>query len=391
MSIPTIPTTSRSGTSSTLTIPIPPGVALISGPENFDRGLNCTTSITRCLSGSVNQPYYTKEAVSTFQEYMLVKYPLLQNVSGNGDCMFFAIIHQMRGLTHGLIDERHLRRTACTFILTHIDQFEPFWQNEAVEKFTSLTDRENRLMDSLLYCGSLELHALAIILGHPIAVWEKNEIGDLRMKPELILPQPHRMRAVVLHIFHSGEHYQSVCFRDGRYGPNTPAHVTFGSIVEFLIEPSEHEALPTGRAGSPINSLDCAADVRSVVEIDCGIGVGLSSPGDDDITYVGIKFALACSTIDLTRCSGPQELEQLDVLKDRKIPLLTWELAKGSLAKAGGGSGQDVSSCLFKTYLAEQELRSRPDEIIFEHYDIPMTRRKFSCLRPRKWLNDEVC
>lgn len=132
------------------------------------------------------------------------------SIPSDGDCLYKAISHQLETKFKKSITVDELRSKVAEYILQNKDEFMPFLSNP--ETYEMLTETEfeeycDKIKNTKVWGGQLEIRALANCLNHPITVIQATgpeaiEQGSEFTGPPLIISY-HR------HMYSLGEHYNS--------------------------------------------------------------------------------------------------------------------------------------------------------------------------------------
>eukprot|EP00899_Mesostigma_viride_P027824 jgi/Mesvir1/8226/Mv12512-RA.1 len=120
----------------------------------------------------------------------------VQEVAGDGNCMFRSIMDQLEG---SMGDHARCRRLVMDYIESHKDDFAPFVEDdEPFDKYVA------RLRRDASWGGNLELQAASLVFQVNINIHQdENPVWEIRNFP------PGKAR--VLHLsYHDGDHYNSV-------------------------------------------------------------------------------------------------------------------------------------------------------------------------------------
>jgi hypothetical protein len=227
--------------------------------------------------------------------------------------------------------------------------------------------------------------AIAIVIGHPVAVWERGENQNLQMRPTLVLPRAGDMHKSVLHIFHEGVHYQSVVFQKGSYGSNTVSHVSISTIAGALDDEDVFIAISDiSGADSNVGDSRGSPPRASSAGGEGGRGGGATY----DCRKIAIDFLQQdCTIVDEYRCMGPQEIchFQDEIPDDRTIVVADTRPSRRRRPSSATGD----SESLLRNYLVPTPPVNQ-DEILFTHFNIPVNKGTILRLRDKQWINDEV-
>ena len=126
---------------------------------------------------------------------------VIYEVSSDGNCLFYAIAHQMECTDRRRISSDGLRKLCAKYLKSHADDFIPFFEESVV-----FSEYCNQIANTLHWGGSHEIRALSQALQVPITVIQsegENQIfGDSFPEPPLVLSY-HRHQHVL------SEHYNS--------------------------------------------------------------------------------------------------------------------------------------------------------------------------------------
>ncbi|CAB3230893.1 unnamed protein product [Arctia plantaginis] len=131
-------------------------------------------------------------------------------IPSDGDCLYKAVAHQMAVVKNKQISVNDLRLSVADYIRKNKDDFIPFMSNP--DTLDMLTDDEfeeycNKIENTKVWGGQLEIRALSNCLKHPISVIQATgpdsiEQGTEYDGPPLVISY-HR------HMYRLGEHYNS--------------------------------------------------------------------------------------------------------------------------------------------------------------------------------------
>lgn len=133
-------------------------------------------------------------------------------IPSDGDCLYKAISHQMELTRQTSMDINKLRENVSDYIKEHKEDFIPFMSNPNTSDM--LTDIEfddycNKIRDTKVWGGQLEIKALSNLLKCPISVIQATGPDSIEQGTEFegppLLITYHR------HMYSLGEHYNSTC------------------------------------------------------------------------------------------------------------------------------------------------------------------------------------
>ena len=152
-----------------------------------------------------------KDEAEKLSEILQKRCLKIHEVPPDGDCMYSAISHQLRTLNGIKNSVQDLRHMTSEHILHNSDHFVPFLINEETGDMMSDSDlREycDKIGNSSIWGGQLELRALSEVLKRPIEVVQANGpqviVGDHFPSSDVLLISYHR------HSYSLGEHYNSL-------------------------------------------------------------------------------------------------------------------------------------------------------------------------------------
>lgn len=118
----------------------------------------------------------------------------IYEIEADGNCLYCAIIHQLRSQGRKQFRVSELRKITADFMRNHKDEFLPFMYNENDDGTVSEEQFEKYCKDvahTKLWGGQLELRALSSILDSPIKVIQANGpptiLGETATGQEIIL------------------------------------------------------------------------------------------------------------------------------------------------------------------------------------------------------------
>lgn len=133
-------------------------------------------------------------------------------IPSDGDCLYKAISHQMELTRQTMMDIDKLRKNVSDYIKQNKEDFIPFMSNPDTSDM--LTDIEfdiycNKIRDTKVWGGQLEIKALSNLLKCPISVIQATGPDSIEQGTEFegppLLITYHR------HMYSLGEHYNSTC------------------------------------------------------------------------------------------------------------------------------------------------------------------------------------
>lgn len=139
----------------------------------------------------------------------------IHEVDADGDCLYKAVEHQLsiaddpkERLSFSQIRERTSRH-----MLEHPDNFMPFLLNDSGE-LMSQKDFEKyclKVANTKEWGGHLELTAIAELTEKPIKIFQANSKVPIMIEPSTKMTREPMMLSFHKHLYHLGEHYNSVC------------------------------------------------------------------------------------------------------------------------------------------------------------------------------------
>lgn len=149
----------------------------------------------------------------------------VQDIDADGDCLYRAVEHQLSLATDA--DERltsqMLRERTSQYMLDHRDDFLPFLLTDqgdlmSEQEFKNYCDRIVRTKE---WGGHLELTAITQFTKKPIHIFQADNRSPIKIEPKSDFGKRPMLLSFHKHLYHLGEHYNSLVERQLRTNDRT--------------------------------------------------------------------------------------------------------------------------------------------------------------------------
>lgn len=139
----------------------------------------------------------------------------IKDIESDGDCLYRAIEHQLsisRNSSEKL-NYQELRDKTSKYMLEHPDKFMPFLTSGSNSGPMTLKEYStycNKISTTKTWGGNVELSALTQIINRPIHVYQAEGLSPIILTPDIPIPGDPIKLSFHRHLYHLGEHYNSL-------------------------------------------------------------------------------------------------------------------------------------------------------------------------------------